>query len=530
MQKKYLLLFLVFLLAGFVRLWGLGSIPHGLTWDEAAIGYNGHAVVTTRRDEWLERLPISFRSFGDYKAPLAIYLNGLFTVVLGLTPLIVRLPFALAGIFSCVGIYFLIRELALFYQIKNKETLATLGALSLAISPWHIHFSRIGFEAGLSLFFCIVGLTALFHMLNSQRTLKWLTASAFSLISGLSFVASLYAYHSAKIYVPILLITLLLFFVRKQCVLFCRTHIIEVLIAVAAVAGALYPLIADTLWGNGATRAGVLVFSMGYSPFVLVQTIISQFLAHFSFTFLFGGDVANYRHTVGTGIIYPLTAVVLCAAVVLLLKKKVTQPLRNLFTLGLALVCIGILPAALSQEAPHQNRALLTLIGSSILEATSLQILFTYIKDEVYKKMVVGTLICIYVLFFVTFINTYMTTFAARSAAAFQDGYVEAFTLATDYEKGLNGKPKVNTILFSNEYGQPYIFALFVRKTNPIWYRGGSLNSYLFVDSIAPSDLERDNTLLVATPKDEIKDAKPDAIIYGSDHSVRFLLYYTGLK
>ena len=98
MRKKwYLISFvLILLLATALRFYKLGQVPHGMTWDEAAIGYNGYAVLTTRRDEWLKRFPISFQSFGDYKAPLAIYLNGLFTFVFGMNLWAVRLPFALA--------------------------------------------------------------------------------------------------------------------------------------------------------------------------------------------------------------------------------------------------------------------------------------------------------------------------------------------------------------------------------------------------------------------------------------------------
>ena len=80
-----------------LRLYKLGEVPQGLTWDEAAIGYNGYAVWTVRRDEWLHFLPISFQSFGDYKAPLAIYGVGFLSLFLGLSPWVVRLPFALAG-------------------------------------------------------------------------------------------------------------------------------------------------------------------------------------------------------------------------------------------------------------------------------------------------------------------------------------------------------------------------------------------------------------------------------------------------
>jgi 4-amino-4-deoxy-L-arabinose transferase-like glycosyltransferase len=141
-SKTLLIIVITLLCAAGIRLYQLGVVPHGFTWDEAAIGYNGYAVVTTRRDEWLERLPVSFRSFGDYKAPLAIYINGVFTVPLGLNPLIVRLPFALAGVASVAIFYWLLIELFRFQKITHVGKLAVLGAAILTRAPvlslaWH---------------------------------------------------------------------------------------------------------------------------------------------------------------------------------------------------------------------------------------------------------------------------------------------------------------------------------------------------------------------------------------------------------
>src|SRR5688572_6183925 len=100
-MKKYLhrwispwsvvLIFLVFF-ALFTRLYNLGVTPAGMSWDEAALGYVGKMVVTTRRDEHSRFLPRTFTSFGDYKAPLAMYITGVFTTVLGLKIWVIRLP------------------------------------------------------------------------------------------------------------------------------------------------------------------------------------------------------------------------------------------------------------------------------------------------------------------------------------------------------------------------------------------------------------------------------------------------------
>jgi len=130
-------------------------------------------------------------------------------------------------------------------------------------------------------------------------------------------------------------------------------------------------------------------------------------------------------------------------------------------------------------------------------------------------------------LFFVSYLYHYYTLFAAQSAADFQDGYLAAFRFALPYERGEEGKREVDKIIFTSDYGQPYIYALFVRQTNPIWYQGGSLAKYEFKDEVTIGDLERENTLVVASNQDDLLGAgtKADKVINGSDGSPRFRIY-----
>ena len=164
----WLLVILIVLIAIYLRFYKLAQVPAGMTWDEAAIGYNGFAVVTAHRDEWLNFMPISFQSFGDYKAPLVIYLSGLFTHFLGLNLMGVRLPFALAGVATVGGMFCLYNQLAKLTGVSAKEyrLYSLLLGLFMALSPWHVHYSRVGFESGIALMFLISGLGFTFRLLN----------------------------------------------------------------------------------------------------------------------------------------------------------------------------------------------------------------------------------------------------------------------------------------------------------------------------------------------------------------------------
>ena len=491
-----------------------------MTWDEAAIGYNGHAIFTTRRDEWLQFLPVSFQSFGDYKAPLAIYLNGIFTFLCGMNLWAVRLPFALAGVATVLGLMLLVREL-----LGKKWSL--LAGVLLTLSPWHLHFSRAGFEAGLSLAFFIWGLYFFFSYLKrSQLRWSWWRF----LLSILTAVASVYSYHSAKLVVPLVILILLVaegrHFIKK----------IWLSLGGALISGTLLmPMLKDSIYGHGLTRFGTTIFDE-VQGLALIKTVANQFLLHLSPQFLLSGQTTTLRHGGGvTAYLLPTTFILILFVFFYFLWQRhyLKNNERRFFWLGLLLLVVGLLPAAIGEEVPHSNRALLALPGFLFLATLGLKFLVTWIKqlklnDKVNgshgeKDMilcsVLGTLTLIHGLFFTNYLGAYYQDFASASAAAFKDGYLEAFNFVKEYEA------EVDKILFTGNYGQPYIYALFARETNPIWYRGGSLRKYEFSDEINVGDLMREKTIIVASQDDELKTDLADYLVRGSDGEVRFKIY-----
>ncbi|MFH2118150.1 MAG: hypothetical protein ABII10_00210 [Candidatus Paceibacterota bacterium] len=514
---------IILLLAVLLRFYKLGQVPHGMAWDEAAIGYNGFAIFTTRRDEWLIRLPVSFWSFGDYKAPLAIYLNGIFTHFFGMNLWAVRLPFALSGVMAVGGMIYLGRLLA----IKSGENLGRarlLGLLAgglLAFSPWHHHFSRVGFESGLALTLVIWGIYFFYRALEVK--FEWRRYLDFSL-AILSFVASVYAYHSAKITIP-LLVLLLILKQKKEIIIHWKSFLTTSVLGLISI----WPLVRDSLFGNGLERAGTLIISRATSTWQVLKLMTSNFGAHFSTSFLLKGATTTLRHGDGHWGVLLLTTfwLVIVGLVYLLIKNQRQVKQVTLGGLGLAIMMLGILPAALGSEIPHANRSLLALPGFILLAVFGFQCLLNSKLSATMKNLLVGMFILFHGLFFISYLRDYYTVFVSQSAMAFQDGYLEAFQFVIPYERGEQGKTAVDKIIFTSDYGQPYIYALFARKTNPIWYQGGSLIKYEFKDEINIGDTERPNTIVVAGPTDDLlsKNFSADKLILGSDGLVRFRIY-----
>src|SRR3990170_5159431 len=147
MVKKIILL-LIILLAGILRFWRLGEYP-ALNADEAAIGYNAYSLIQTGEDEHGNPWPIHFQSFNDYKPGLYFYLVLPFVKFIGLNEWAVRIPNALLGVATVYLIYLLIKKL-------NLE-IGEIAAFFLAISPWHLHFSRGACEVNVATFFIVLG-------------------------------------------------------------------------------------------------------------------------------------------------------------------------------------------------------------------------------------------------------------------------------------------------------------------------------------------------------------------------------------
>lgn len=500
MLKKIGFLSLILCLAIALRFYKLAEVPHGMAWDEAAIAYNGFAIFNFRRDEWLQKLPISFRSFGDYKAPLAIYQSGFSTAIFGMNLFAVRLPFAVYGVLAVLGIYLLFKEW--FYKDKDKERWALLASFILAISPWHIHYSRIAFESGLALNLMIWALLFFNRYLRLEKIINLLLAAFLS-------VLTIYAYHSSKITVPLLFIFLFL-----SNFAFFKTKFRHLLITCLFGLIMLYPFFYDSFFANGLARASATLFSQGMNFFELSQSLFSNFLSYFSLRFLvFGENMGNYRHGDGRfGVIEPISLIMI---IIFLFMKKHDM---NFFSLALMIIVIGLVPAIISDGQCSSNRSILALPGFILLTVVAIKAIFESLQKH--RKIFFNTLIAAYLVFLAIYQFNYYENYAKQSAENFMDGYLETF----DYLRSLD-KSNVKQIVFTNDYQQAYIYALFSFTVNPIAYQGGILNLFFFTNKIDQSDLEKENTIVVASKFDQMGERKADEIINGSDGKGRFFIY-----
>jgi 4-amino-4-deoxy-L-arabinose transferase-like glycosyltransferase len=188
-------------LASVLYLHAFGDAPIYLGGDEARFATAAHAIASTGRDLNGDRLPLFFHMTDSQAAndgstrwyqPVLFYLIALVLKVLPLTESSVRIPTALVGLLDVLLMYVVARRLfqSAFY--------ATLAALSLALTPAHLIFSRQALDYICVLPFVLGWLACLTASLDTGSV--WLSLAA-GLLLGLGF----YSYIAAWLMTPMCL-------------------------------------------------------------------------------------------------------------------------------------------------------------------------------------------------------------------------------------------------------------------------------------------------------------------------------------
>lgn len=200
-KKFWLILGLILLFGGLLRMVDLDKNPPHLGNDEISIAYDSYSVRVTGKDEYGVRYPLSFMSHRDYKAPLYAYFNMPFNYIFGNTEYGVRFLSALAGTIMILLIAILGRKL-------GGDKIGLLAAGLLAINPKSIFVSRMSYESNLAALLVLAGVYLMYLFKDKRK--KW-----YLLVAGLCLGLSIWAYHTEKGLVP-LLITVLPWWWRKE--------------------------------------------------------------------------------------------------------------------------------------------------------------------------------------------------------------------------------------------------------------------------------------------------------------------------
>ncbi|MEK7154696.1 MAG: glycosyltransferase family 39 protein [Patescibacteria group bacterium] len=429
-------LILILLLSLGLRLVLLDSRPLGFTWDEAAHGYNAYSLLKTGRDEYGKILPLVLKSFGDYKPGLYTYFTVFSVGIFGLNEFATRLPSAVFGVLLVAVIYLL---------SKNK-----LAALLLAINPWAIQFSRGSWEANLSLLLTTLG-AVLFI-----RKRFWLSALFF----GLTF----WSYQGAKMFTPLLVISLFLIYrpAIKSLIkplLLLLLLLLPIGLGFSTQSGRLkvfsvfsYTRSADVTDQIKHQDSSPLYFPLFHSEgYDQLRGITRRYLNHLSPYYLFvAGDWTNLRQSIPYYGYFHLPEIITILIGLIVLLRTNNQLTKLLFVWLL----LAILPSALSRDLVSGVRSLPMVIPLTIISAIGLS------KAKY--------LLPVILIFFIYFLDLYFLHLPYFTGKDWLYPYKPAFKLVSQYQDNYN------RIIFTNTLGQPYIFMLFYYQIDPATYQAQS--------------------------------------------------------
>ncbi len=505
------------ILAFILRFYSLGKFPLALDWDEAALGYNAYSILKTGRDEYGYFLPIQFRSFGDYKPPLYVYLLAPIVKIFGLTESAVRFPSVLVGFLTIIISFILFKRL--FPNIGH--TFLLLFFFLFAISPWHIQFSRVAFEANVGLFWFILGAYFLVNFKSNRF---------YIMLSAIAFTASIYTYHSLRLVAPVFALGLGLI-MKEELLRYKKNAVFALLLSFLL----LIPVVININQGVS-TRflsvssltpdslnqsinkieydlqrndmVGKLVHN---SRIIYFISVLKGYLDHWDLSFLFlTGDFSGRHHVPDMGMLYLIELpFVLIGIYELLFGNNSKRSKLIIFFWFL----IAPLASSLTQATPHAVRSMLYLPTFQIFSAFGVIKLFNLLKNN--KLLIISKyiLIFVYIVSIYYYLDMYYVHSNYEQAQEWQYGYKEMIRevnmLESQYDK----------IIVTYSFDQPYIYFLFYNKIDPSWYQlnwgGGQVlrderkfAKYTFRKINWQEDKDIKNALIIGTIK-EIPDWAP---------------------
>ena len=450
------LLVILFFSALIPRVYGFGTVPASLNWDEMAVGVNGYLIGQEGRDEWGNFFPITFQSFGDDKNPVHVYITALFIKVFGLSDFSVRFPVLVLGTLNVILLFFVA------YQLFKSYFISFISAFSLAVSPHNLIFSHFNHELNFTIFFFLLSLI-LFYI--GKKGHKWLL-----FLSFVFFSIDLVSYNSPKIVVPVFLVGLCALYFKEIFHKDLRKYTFAGIALFLCVLGLVFfhPHLSGVNRAKQTTYSDYDVKQSEYfkqtNNLLLTRFLITkdQYLSHFSYMYLFVAGDENVRHSTRMyGIFYQLESILIVYGFFLLLylRKKETIIL-------VLLILLAPLPSALFKDAPHSARAMFMtgsmhmLVGLGaflilrLLYSFRERVHFLHIPKKV-LSLVVALPIILYLGFQVKgFLDYYVTIYPNKYAVDWQYGLKEAVLF-------IKSRPKAERVYVTDVRSQPYIFFRF---------------------------------------------------------------------
>ena len=472
-KKEIVLLILLFLLAVFLRFYKLSDVPNGLYQDETAIGYNAYSIIQTGRDEYGKFFPLYFKSFGDWKLPVYIYLDTIPIRIFGLNEFAVRFPSALFGVLTVITLYFFVKKLT------DDKNIAFISSFLLAINPWHLHYSRATFEVSIALFLFLAGSLLLISSFNNKKLGGFFLGALF-------FILAFSSYNLTRLLSPFLFILILIFFKNKLKAIKKEEVILTAITSLVF----FLPFLLTFFDKEGFNSSkGTLIFSSAQViapliefksyiiyliplftkvffniPALQVWHYLQNIAGYLSVEFFFINGSPHGNHGIGNvGQFYLIELPFILIAIFYILKNKIKW---GVFLLLFSLVVV--LVASLTREVPHATRSFFLTAPFEIFSAFGLITLFKKIKNlkNANIKTLAFLLLSIASLYGIVY---YFTSYYVRFPILYAKAWRSEDKDLSSYIK--KNESNFEKIIFDEKAGFIYTSFLFYTKYPPILFQ-----------------------------------------------------------
>lgn len=356
---------LIVALAAFFRLYRLNQVPPGFNFDEAAHAIDALDILAGHHTLFSPKLQ-GVESFFMYCTA------GIF-VLLGPSALAQRLLSAVIGIATIAVTYLMVREMFREEGERRRTWLAALAALGLATSFWHVNYSRIGLEVGMTPFFAALSFLFLWRGLHTNRTLDFV-------LSGVWMGVNPYSHLPARFMpIPVVLFFIIRWAATSRAATASGTtrvrHLLDsfrplFIIGLAALVtyapmGAYFILHPSDFLGRSAVTS---IFNPTMNQGDFWGTLWRSAWGTFG-GFGFIADVNWLANLPGKSILNPVLAVLFWLGVLLTFVRIRRLPYLFIFLTWFTL----LLPAVITPErSPHYSRMMITACVAYIFPAIAL--------------------------------------------------------------------------------------------------------------------------------------------------------------
>jgi hypothetical protein len=435
------------------------------------MGYQAYSLLKTGCDYSGHCPPIQFHSFSDVQPPIPIYLIAVSNILGVNLDLSIRLVPAIFGTLGIFMTYLFVKNL------KSKKifdldlpNLEHFSALLIAIVPWHLTYSRIGFALALLYFFVLTGLYFFTEFLIKGKNMYLFLSLLFLGLTPM-------VYNTAKMAIIFYPLILLLFPNSYRKILQSKNAKFFVLLMFV-------PVI--ILFANGSTASRfdyISIFTdpvagpevntqrmqdLGLDPKVGSTTSLPSKIIHnkviffsqkfvdnlfglLSTDFLFTKGDPNLRHSLNKwGMVYRTFLPFLLVGVYFIVKTNNKKLIGFLFSFSL----VSLITSAVTRDGfSHASRSFMFLMPIIIL--CSIGISFINKKYKLLSVLFIAAL----VIESIYFVHDYWFHYRLESENSWSPGMKEISIKA--------GSIKNVPVIVSPKNGNPLIFYVYYNRYDP---------------------------------------------------------------